>query len=124
MARINQDLRKLHNCLGKKRRCLEMVDLKIATDQTEELILQQDIQSKKETVADLAKQEKKIKRNLTVAGMFKKASDQISEIEATAECTQDQLEGLEEELSSLKDEVEELQEVVERAKKKAKKGTM
>jgi uncharacterized protein YoxC len=121
MARINQDLRKLHNCLGKKRRCLEMLDLKIATDQTEELILQQDIQSKKETVADLAKQEKKIKRNLTVAGMFKKASDQISEIEATAECTQDQLEGLEEELSSL---IEDLQEVVERAKKKAKKGTM
>jgi chromosome segregation ATPase len=124
---VNQDFQKLHCCLGRKRKHLEILGLQIASNKAEELILEQSIQAKKKCLENLTIKEKKIKRNLSVAAMFDKASDQISEIEATAEYTQDQmegLEGLEEEVSSLKEQVEELREVVKRTKKKAKKDTM
>ena len=124
MALIGQDLEKLHNCLGKKRKHLEILDFQIATSRAEDLILEQSIQFKRETLEDLANQEKKIKRNLTAAGRFKNVSEQISDIEVTAEYTQDQMEDMAEGLSSLKDEIEELQGVVEKAKKKTRKATM
>jgi len=120
---VNQDLQKLHCCLGRKRKHLEILGLQIASNKAEELILEQSIQAKKKCLENLTIKEKKIKKNFSVVAMFDKASDQISEIEATAEYTQDQMEGLEEELSSLKEQVEELQEVVKRTKKKAKKDT-
>ena len=97
---VNQDFQELHYCLGRQRKHLEILDL--------QLILEQSIQAKKKCLENLTIEEKKIKRNLSVAAMFDKASEQISEIEATAEYTQDQMEGLEEELSSLKEQIEEL----------------
>ena len=120
---VNWDLQKLYCCLGRKRKHLEILGLQIASNKAEELILEQSIQAKKKCLENLTIKEKKIKKNFSVVAMFDKASDQISEIEATAEYTQGQMEGLEEELSSLKEQVEELQEVVKRTKKKAKNDT-
>ena len=74
---VNQDLQKLHCCLGKKRKHLEILGLQIASNKAEE----QSIQAKK----NLTIKETKIKRNFSVAAMFDKASGQISEIEATAQ---------------------------------------
>ena len=105
---VNKDFQKLHCCLGRKRKHLEILDLQIACNRAEDLILEQSIQAKKKCLENLTIKEKEIKKNLSVAAMFDKASEQISEIEATAEYTQDQMEGLEEELSSLKEQVEEL----------------
>ena len=113
MSSIQNDLQNLHQCVVKRRECLDDLNTQIVVKRAEELVLVESIRMKQRRLEELEGQEKK-EHQLKISEKLRAISEQLQDLSTTAESTQDQMEGIENDISCLRDEAVEMEEAVGR----------